>query len=49
MLCSMIAQIWQKVFRNDRFDDNKSEYSEWEDENEMNFERNAFAFIIDDD
>lgn len=43
--CTNLAES----FRNDRFDDNKSEYSEWEDENEMNFERNVFAFIIDDE
>ena len=43
--CSNLAES----FRNDRLDDNKSEYSEWEDENEMNFERSAFAFIIDDE
>ena len=38
-----------KFFVNDRFDEDESECSEWEDENEVNFERNAFAFIIDDE
>ena len=36
-------------FVNNRFDDDESECSEWEDENELNFERNAFAFIIDNE
>ena len=41
--CSMIAQN----LVNDRYDNSKSECWEWEDENEVNFERKAVAFFID--
>ena len=32
-----------EIFVNDYFDDNESECLEWEDDNEVNFERNAFT------